>query len=107
MHLTARQREFAGIAGWALPVSVTLGAIFGHFNTPNDSGWGYIQKQGRVLGMVEPTAEIVNSREHFEKSSVPACLRLAWAGFSAPRMPWGDLAATRVPSYSDKRFKQS
>jgi adenylate cyclase len=42
MHLTARQHEFAGIAGWALPVSVTLGAIFGHFNTPNDSGWGYI-----------------------------------------------------------------
>jgi hypothetical protein len=33
MQLTARQREFAAIAGWAVPVSIALGAIFGHFNT--------------------------------------------------------------------------
>ena len=43
MQLTARQREFARIAGWALPVSVTLGAVFGHFQAPNGSVWGYIQ----------------------------------------------------------------
>jgi adenylate cyclase len=43
MQLTARQREFARIAGWALPVSVTLGAIFGHFQAPNGSVRGYVQ----------------------------------------------------------------
>ena len=43
MQLTARQREFAGIAVWALPVSITLGAIFGHFQAPSGSVWGYIQ----------------------------------------------------------------
>ena len=42
MQLTARQHEFARIALWALPVSVTLGAIFGHFQAPNGSVWGYI-----------------------------------------------------------------
>jgi adenylate cyclase len=43
MQLTARQREFAAIAVWALPVSITLGAIFGHFQAPSGSVWGYIQ----------------------------------------------------------------
>ncbi len=38
MQLTARQRYFARIVVWALPVSVVFGAAFGHFNTPNDSG---------------------------------------------------------------------
>ncbi len=42
MQLSARRREFARIVGWALPVSVALGAVFGHFNTPNDTGMGYI-----------------------------------------------------------------
>jgi adenylate cyclase len=40
----ACQRQFARIAGWALPVSVILGAVFGHFNSaPNNSVWPYIQ----------------------------------------------------------------
>ena len=43
MQLTARQREFARIAGWALPISVALGAVFGHFQAQNGSVWGYIQ----------------------------------------------------------------
>jgi adenylate cyclase len=42
MQLTARQREFVRIAGWAVPVSIVLGAVFGHLNAPNDSGRGYI-----------------------------------------------------------------
>jgi hypothetical protein len=43
MQLTARQREFVRIAGWALPISVALGAVFGHFQAQNGSVWGYIQ----------------------------------------------------------------
>jgi hypothetical protein len=43
MQLTARQREFARIAGWALPISITLGAVFGHFQAQDGSVWGYIQ----------------------------------------------------------------
>jgi hypothetical protein len=51
MQLTARQREFARIAGWALPVSVILGAVFGHFNSaPNNSVWPYIQ--GAIAAIV-------------------------------------------------------
>ena len=33
MQLTARQREFRGSPGRLLPVSITLGAVFGHFQT--------------------------------------------------------------------------
>jgi adenylate cyclase len=43
MLLTARQREFAGIAAWVIPVSVALGAVFGHFQAPDSSVWGYVQ----------------------------------------------------------------
>ena len=43
MQLTARQREFARIAVWALPISITLGAVFGHFQAQNGSVWGYVQ----------------------------------------------------------------
>ena len=50
MQLTARQREFVRIAGWALPVSVALGAVFGHFQAQNSSVWGYIQ--GAVTAIV-------------------------------------------------------
>ncbi len=51
MQLTTRQREFARIAGWALPVSVILGAVFGHFNSaPDNSVWPYIQ--GAIAAIV-------------------------------------------------------
>jgi adenylate cyclase len=51
MQLTARQRQFARIAGWALPVSVILGAVFGHFNSaPNNNVWPYIQ--GAIAGIL-------------------------------------------------------
>jgi hypothetical protein len=42
MQLTTRQREFVRIASWALLLSVSLGAVFGHFQAPNDAGRGYI-----------------------------------------------------------------
>ena len=42
MQLTTRQREFVRIAGWALLISAALGAVFGHFQAPNDAGRGYI-----------------------------------------------------------------
>jgi adenylate cyclase len=50
MQLTARQREFVRIAGWVLPVSITLGAVFGHFQAQNGSVWGYVQ--GAVTAIV-------------------------------------------------------
>ena len=50
MQLTARQREFVRIAGWVLPVSITLGAVFGHFQSQNGSVWGYVQ--GAVTAIV-------------------------------------------------------
>jgi adenylate cyclase len=50
MQLTARQREFVRIAGWVLPVSITLGAVFGHFQAQNGSIWGYVQ--GAVTAIV-------------------------------------------------------
>ena len=50
MQLTARQRYFAPIVVWALLVSVTLGAVFGHYNTPNDAIRGYIH--GAVAGIL-------------------------------------------------------
>src|SRR5580704_11047667 len=50
MQLTARQREFVTIAGWALPVSITLGAVFGHFHAQNGSVCGYVQ--GAVAAIV-------------------------------------------------------
>ena len=37
------QRAAEPIAGWALPVSITLGAVFGHFQAQNASVWGYVQ----------------------------------------------------------------
>ena len=50
MQLTARQREFVRIAGWVLPISITLGAVFGHFQAQNGSVWGYVQ--GAVTAIV-------------------------------------------------------
>jgi hypothetical protein len=54
--LTARQREFARIAGWALPISVALGAVFGHFQAQNGSVWGYIQGACDLLH--DPSARV-------------------------------------------------
>ena len=55
MQLTARQRYFARIMVWALPVSAALGAVFGGFNLPNDIIRGYIR--GAVAGtLISATA---------------------------------------------------
>jgi hypothetical protein len=50
MQLTGRQREFARIVVWALPVSAVLGAVFGHLSAPNDGILGYVQ--GAVAGIL-------------------------------------------------------
>ena len=50
MQLTPRQREFVWIAGWVLPVSIVLGAVFGHFQAQNGGVWGYVQ--GAVTAIV-------------------------------------------------------
>src|SRR6516165_1186214 len=55
MQLTARQRYFARIMVWALPVSAALGAVFGGFNLPNDIIRGYVR--GAVAGtLISATA---------------------------------------------------
>jgi len=55
MQLTARQRNFARIMVWALPVSAALGAVFGRFNSPDDIVRGYIH--GAVAGtLISATA---------------------------------------------------
>ena len=54
MQLTARQRYFVRVVAWALPVSVVLGTIFGHFHSLNDSARGYIH--GAVAGILISTA---------------------------------------------------
>ena len=50
MQPTARQRYFVRIVVLAIPVSVVLGAVFGHFNSPNDGIWGYVH--GAVAGIL-------------------------------------------------------
>ena len=58
MQLTARQRYFARIMVWALPVSAVLGAVFGGFNLPNDIIRGYIR--GAVAGtLISATAVLL------------------------------------------------
>ena len=55
MQLAARQRYFARIMVWALPVSAALGAVFGGFNLPNEFIRGYIC--GAVAGtLISATA---------------------------------------------------
>ena len=43
MQLTCAPTRICRIAGWVLPVSITLGAVFGHFQAQNGSVWGYVQ----------------------------------------------------------------
>jgi hypothetical protein len=89
MQLTARQRQFARIAGWALPVSVILGAVFGHFNSaPNNSVWPYIQ--GAIAGILISAAilslEFVrlwpDGQRACPPGAVPAVSRAAFVGLS-------------------------
>jgi len=54
MQLTARQRYFARVVAWALPASVALGTVFGHFQSLNNSARGYIH--GAVAGILISTA---------------------------------------------------
>jgi len=57
MQLTARQRYFARIIVWALPVSAALGAVFGGFNLPNDITRGCIR--GAVAGTLISTMAVL------------------------------------------------
>ena len=57
MKLTAHQRDDARFALWAIPISVVLGAAFGHFYSANDSVWEYIK--GGVAGILISTTIVV------------------------------------------------
>ena len=57
MQLTAQQRDDALFVLWAIPVSVVLGAAFGHFYSANDSVWEYIK--GGVAGLLISTTILV------------------------------------------------
>jgi hypothetical protein len=74
MQLTARQREFARIAGWALPVSVTLGAIFGHLQAPNDGVRGYVH--GAIAGILISTTILLLEFAIFRRTRSALARRL-------------------------------
>ena len=57
MQLTARQRYFARIMVWALPVSAALGAGFGGFRLPNDIVQGCLR--GAVAGTLISTMAVL------------------------------------------------
>jgi adenylate cyclase len=57
MKLMAHQRDDARFALWAIPISVVLGAAFGHFYSANDSVWEYIK--GGVAGILISTTIVV------------------------------------------------
>jgi adenylate cyclase len=91
MQLTARQREFAKIAGWALPVSITLGAIFGHFQAQNGSIWGYIQ--GAVAAIVISCTILLLEFAVFSRTRSTLARRMPFLLYLALRS-LGYLAAT-------------
>jgi hypothetical protein len=101
MQLTGRQREFAGIAGWALPVSVVLGAAFGHFNAPDDGVWGYVQ--GAVAGILISTTIVLFQFTVFSPTRdalarrVPFLLYLSLRGW--PILPRSSWALPPVPGW--------
>jgi adenylate cyclase len=57
MQITGRQRYFARIMVWALPVSAALGAVFGGFNQPDDIIRGGIH--GAVAGTLISAAALL------------------------------------------------
>ena len=101
MQLTSRQREFARIAGWALPISVALGAVFGHFQAQTGSVWGYIQ--GAVTAIVIsctilPLEFAVFSRTRSALARRMAFLRVSRAAFVglSCRVPSGSRCQRRL-----------
>jgi adenylate cyclase len=89
MQLTARQREFVMIAGWALPVSITLGAVFGHFQAHNV--WGYVQ--GAVAAIVISCTILLLEFAVFSRTRSALARRMPFLLYLALRS-LGYLAAT-------------
>ena len=89
MQLTARQREFVRIAGWALPVSITLGAVFGHFQAHNV--WGYVQ--GAVAAIVISCTILLLEFAVFSRTRSALARRMPFLLYLALRS-LGYLAAT-------------
>ena len=91
MQLTARQREFVRIAGWALPVSITLGAVFGHFQAQNGSVSGYVQ--GAVAAIVISCTILLLEFAVFSRTRSTLARRMPFLLYLALRS-LGYLAAT-------------
>ena len=91
MQLTARQREFVRIAGWVLPVSITLGAVFGHFQAQNGSVWGYVQ--GAVTAIVISCTILLLEFAVFSRTRSALARRMPFLLYLALRS-LGYLAAT-------------
>jgi adenylate cyclase len=89
MPLTARQREFVMIAGWALPASITLGAVFGHFQAHNV--WGYVQ--GAVAAIVISCTILLLEFAVFSRTRSALARRMPFLLYLALRS-LGYLAAT-------------
>ena len=90
MQLTARQREFVRIAGWVLPVSIALGAVFGHFQAQNGSVWGYVQ--GAVTAIVISCAILLLEFAIFSRTRSALARRMPFLLYLALRSS-GYLAA--------------
>ncbi len=93
MRLTARQRYFAPVVLWALPVSVALGAVFGHFNAPNANVQGYIQ--GAIAGVLISTAVLLLEFFVFSRTRSALARRVPFLVYFALRS-LGYLAAILV-----------
>jgi hypothetical protein len=93
MQLTARQREFARIAGWALPISITLGAVFGHFRAQDGSVWGYIQ--GAVTAILISCTILLLEFAVFSRTRsalarwISSCISRCVRRAILPRSSWG------------------
>jgi len=82
MPLTVRQYEFT-IAGWAVPISIALGAAYGHFNTPNGDGWGYVQ--GAIAGALISTGILLLEFTVFRRTRNALARRMAFPLYIALR----------------------
>ena len=92
MQLTARQREFA-FAACALPVSIALGAVFGHLTAPNGGVRGYIQ--GSIAAILISTAIILLELGIFRRARGALARRLPFILYLALRSA-GYLAAILI-----------
>lgn len=83
MQLTARQRYFVRVVAWAMPISVALGAVFGHFKAPGDGVRPYIH--GAVAGVLISAAVLLLEFVVLSRSLSPLVRRVSFLLYLALR----------------------